>query len=254
MKKLFSFLGFMCIVIVLSAQVRPTRLYFIPSASSPKKVKPVADAGHHARLSPGSAIMLDFEGVTGIGEYLLNFYNGGVASGGSSGTDYGISFSSSAAAANMVAQPVINVPSPDFFLFFDGGPGVVNIPAGFTDIFSFSYSSSEAGTVNIFDGVDGTGAILASLPIGINFQNVGCPPAFYCNWDVASMPFSGIARSIVFTGNDNNCAYDNMTFGSVSPGPSSVPALSQWGLIILCFSLVAFGGMFIVKKRGTATI
>ncbi len=208
----------------------------------------MANAGHHARLDPGNSVVLNFEGLAGIGEFLLDFYNGGVASGGSSGTNYGISFNSNVGGINMAVENVLNVPSPDYFMFYQDGPGVINIASGFTTGFSFSYTSSAPGTVNIYDGLNGTGTLLASLPIGVNFQNGGCPPNTYCHWDVASIPFSGTARSIVLDGNETECAFDNLTFGVVLPPSSPVPTLSQWGLIIFGLSLVAFGGIFIMKR------
>jgi hypothetical protein len=63
-----------------------------------------------------------------------------------------------------------------------------------------------------------------------------------------SVAFSGTAKSVVFTGVANQCAFDSVTFGSITPG-GTIPTLTEWGLIILGISLLAFGTFYIVRMK-----
>ena len=57
-----------------------------------------------------------------------------------------------------------NEPSPNTIMFFTAANNaILNVTNGFTDGFSFFYSSSTAATINVYDGLNGTGNILASL-------------------------------------------------------------------------------------------
>src|SRR5215208_4681796 len=81
-------------------------------------------------VTPSSAatIVLDFEGLQDF-EQILDFYNGGTGSFGSSGTDYGISFGTSA--LSIIDEDaggsgnIANEPSPDTVAFFLSGGDLV---------------------------------------------------------------------------------------------------------------------------------
>jgi hypothetical protein len=73
----------------------------------------------------------------------------------------------------------------------------VNVAAGFTGL-SFSYSSTEAFDVLVFDDLDGAGNLLATLSLVANATAGGCTDTPYCNFDVVGTSFAGVARSISF--------------------------------------------------------
>ena len=47
--------------------------------------------------------------------------------------------------------------------FLDANNAILNVTNGFTGGFSFFYSSSTAATINVYDALNGTGNIVASL-------------------------------------------------------------------------------------------
>jgi hypothetical protein len=92
---------------------------------------------------------------------------------------------------------------------------VLNTSVGFLDSLSLSYfnASGVDGTVSIWSGLDGAGTLLASLTLG---DNSGSADVQSLNtWSLASTSFTGLAQSIVFSGNDSNIAYDNVTVNAV---------------------------------------
>lgn len=170
-----------------------------------------------------AVIVLDFEGLKNL-EPVNNFYNGGTGGMGSSGTNYGIGFTTTSlgiidADAGGTGN-FANEPSPSTILFFLTGSAIMNDAAGFTTGFSFFYTSvTFAGSVNVYDGLNGTGTLLASLALAPNGSGCGGDPngAFNC-WTPIGVAFAGIAKSIDFGGTVNQIGFDNVTFGSVTPG------------------------------------
>jgi hypothetical protein len=169
-------------------------------------------------------VVLDFEGI-GDQAFVQNFYNGGTDSAGNSGTNYGISFGSASRGIIDLdaggSGNFANEPSPSTILFFLSGSAILNIAAGFDTGFSFFYTSvSFAGSVDVYDGLDGTGTLLASLALVANGSGCGGDPngTFNC-WTPVGVPFAGIAKSINFGGVANQIGFDDVTFGSQDPGP-----------------------------------
>lgn len=181
-----------------------------------------------------ATIVLDFEGA-GSGAQLLNFYNGGTDSAGNSGTNYGIGFGSNALAAidsdDGGSGNFANEPSSKTTMFFLSGSAVLNYAAGFDTGFSFFYSSSTAASVKVYDGIDATGTLLADIPLTAQFDQgcTGDPTGGFCNWTAVGASFAGIAKSIDFGGTVNQVGYDNITFGSATPG--TVPEPTSIALI-----------------------
>lgn len=195
-----------------------------------------------------AVISLDFEGV-GSGADIGDFYNGGTDSMGNSGVNYGIQFTdaigcvdSDTAGGNCNSA---NEPTPETgMIFLNNDSAILDLVTGFETGFSFFYSSnSESAAVNVWSEVGATGALLGSISLlqNANDNCSGDPNGFYCNWDIGSLAFAGIAKSIDFGGTANFIIYDDITFGSVDPGdpqPVSAPAMvSLFGLFIV--SLVA---------------
>jgi hypothetical protein len=183
-----------------------------------------------AGVASADVVTLTFEGV-GDFNAVGNYYNGG------GGTNYGISFSNDTLA--LVDSDAggsgnfANEPSGDTIMFFiNANNAILNMAAGFTSGFSFFYSSSTAATVNVYDGINGTGNVLGSLNLTAQgFQNcVGDPTGQFCNWTAVGVSFSGIAKSINFGGTANQTGFDNITFGSATPG-GTVPEPTTLALV-----------------------
>jgi hypothetical protein len=172
-------------------------------------------------LSVGTAqaatIVLDFEGV---GDQLQvgNFYNGGA------GTNYGISFGTDALGlVDSDAGGSGNIggePSPSTVLFFLGGTAAtMNVAAGFDTGFSFFYSAiGSPGSVTVYDDLNSTGNILATLTLPTTPSNGGDPTGGFSPFLPIGVTFSGIAKSVDFGGTANQIVFDDITIGSATAG------------------------------------
>lgn len=192
-----------------------------------------------AASSQAAPITLNFEGIanypSGTGTLINQYYNGGTASNGASGTNYGVSFSSGATLLCLNTAGTIcsntskggtGVPGSEFYaMFFPNQNPVMNVAAGFDTGFSFSYTSPFASgqTVNIYSGLDGTGTLLASLALPVtatgtdSCRTIGGGAA-YCPFEDISIAFAGTARSVQFSGSVNASVFDDFTFGSTVVG------------------------------------
>lgn len=187
-----------------------------------------------AGVCSAEPVTLTFEGLQDQ-ESILGFYNGSAGSLGSvsAGPNNGISF-----AGNTLALidsdaggtgNFANEPTGDTVMFFlSGASTVLNVAAGFTESFSFFYSTRTfPGSVSLYDGVDGTGRLVGTIDLaalGTNCQ--GDPTGSFCNWEMASLSFAGTVRSIDFGGAANFTAFDNITFGNIggtTPPGGDVP-------------------------------
>lgn len=207
-----------------------------------------------ATAASASIITLDFEGVnatypSGFAR-VLEFYNGGTSSDGTSGTNYGISFGRNAQAIclNTPGVSCSNTsrgglaPGSDKggLFFLEGDETFMNIASGFTTGFSFNYVSlSFSGSVSVFDGLNGTGNLLATLNLSPNASP--CPgfSGQFCPFSPVGVLFNGTAKSVAFGGVANQIVFDDITFGSDKPGGGGVvPEPATWAMMILGFGLV----------------
>lgn len=183
-------------------------------------------------------IQLDFEGAGNFNP-IGNFYNGGA------GTNYGIDFSS--AALGLVDSDAggggnfANEPSANTTMFFNSSNNaILNYAAGFDTGFSFFYSSSTTASVNVYDGINGTGSLLATLILAAQFTDncSGDPTGTFCNFSPVGVLFNGIAKSIDFGGTANQTAFDNITFGTNNPSEVPLPAAGWlFGSALVGFAL-----------------
>jgi hypothetical protein len=182
---------------------------------------------------------LTFEGLKDL-EPINDFYNGGTGGFGSGpGTNYGIAFTPDSLA--LIARSAggsgafANNPSGVTIAFFQkpGSADTMNVAAGFTTGLSFFYSADVPGAVNVYDGLNGTGNLLATLPLPVTGNN-GTPGVDEFNhWAPVAVPFAGTAESAVFTGNDGEIGFDDITLGSQTPGvpePAGIILLGIGGL------------------------
>ena len=189
-----------------------------------------------------AATVLTFEGI-GDRQPVGDYYNGGA------GGNLGISMSSnSLAVVDLDAGGSGNIggePSPSTALFFlSGDAAIMNVLNGFDTGFSFFYSAvNQTGSLQVFDGPDGTGNVLASLDLPLTPNNgAPDPTGSFSPFLPIGVAFDGIAYSISFAGVQNQIAFDDVTFGSVTPGPQAVPLPGS--LILL-----AAGGLGVAAVR-----
>lgn len=210
-------------------------------------------------------VSLNFEGIsTSTGTQILDYYNGGTASNGTSGTNYGISFGDTAITIclNTASNSCSNTShgglgdpaSADTGLFFlSGSNAILNDAAGFTTGFSFNYASNNTpGSVQVYDGLDGTGNLLATVVLPVNSPGCGAPyNAAFCPFGPAGVTFAGVAKSISFAGVANQIVFDDVTFGSATPGTPSVPEPAAWAMMVAGFGAVG-GAMRRKRVRASA--
>ena len=193
--------------------------------------------------APASAavVVLDFEGVGNLNP-VGNFY----------APDFTFSPSTLAVVDSDAGGTgnIANEPSPSTVMFFlDGSNAILNATNGFTNGFSFYYSSSTAASVTVYSGANATGDVLGVLNLSAQFADncSGDPTGGFCNWSAIGVSFAGTAYSIDFGGTANQTAFDNITFGSANPG---VPEPATWAMMIMGFGLVGAS----MRRRGVARV
>jgi len=203
--------------------------------------------------APASAsILLDFEGVGNLSD-IAQFYNGGTDSSGHHGPNYGVSFST--LVTGLIDQDdggngnFANEPSSKTVMVnFSNGPAVLNIAAGFSDQFSFYYSTQTNLHAIAYSDLNGSGNVLAQLDVTdfipqYQLTCSGDPMGQFCNWTFTVVNFGGIAKSITFEGDAGDQAMytiDNLALGTGNPEPgigSAVPEPASWALLLTGFGL-----------------
>ncbi|BAU14818.1 hypothetical protein LEP3755_53710 [Leptolyngbya sp. NIES-3755] len=178
-------------------------------------------------------IVLTFEGLDNLAP-VGNFYD-------TAPNDFDVTFSPNALAiidrdaggsGNFGGEP-----SPSTVLFFlDGPAATLNAANGFTTGFSFFYSAIvNPGFIRVYDGLNGTGNVLATLDLPVTPSDGGDPNGEFSPFVPVGVSFSGTARSIDFGGTVNQIGFDNVTFGSSTPipTPALVPAMIGFGISAL---------------------
>jgi hypothetical protein len=233
--------------------------------------------------SASATIAVDFEGIAPFPNAnnvaILQAYNGGFSSISTSASNIGVSFaknafirclnSTSVTCSNYARDGIGNALSRDAGMYINStvapvGPvGIANsgkqLPAplagsgftfldyaaGFKGAVSFVYASSTPGSVEVYDGLGGTGALLGSVNLAAS-PGGGCPAynALYCPFSKAQVQVAaGIGRSVVFSGITDDISFDDVVLG--------VPEPASWALMITGFGLV--GGTLRRRRLGGAT-
>ncbi len=182
-------------------------------------------------------VVLNFEGInatypSGGAAAINGFYNGGTSSDGTTGTNYGITFSRNALAICLNTPGVscsntsrggLGDPTSQKggLVFLSGSNTFMDDAAGFTTGFSFNYSAPYyPGSLSVYSGLDGAGTLLASLSLPTTTS--ACSSTYsanYCPFAPVGVSFAGTAESISFAGVADYIVFDDVTFGSATPGP-----------------------------------
>jgi hypothetical protein len=196
-------------------------------------------------VASAGSITLNMAGLgdsVGIG----NYFNGGLAANGyGPGPNDGVVFSANSLSIISLLQGGSgnfngNPSNGPIAFFLTGGADTIDVAAGINGGFSFFYSSSQAGSISVWSGLDGTGTELATLNLGANTPANGCGPEYYCNWTAEGVNFTGTAESVNFGGSANLIGFDEITLNSSIPGPSATPEPSS--LILLGTGLIGLVG------------
>ncbi|MGB7273146.1 MAG: Calx-beta domain-containing protein [Geitlerinemataceae cyanobacterium] len=157
--------------------------------------------------------LLDFEGVGNLNE-VDDFYS-----------DRGIRFSGNALGIIGVC-PIVESGSDDelggnfshqpsgvtALTYAEGDEIVLEAIEGFDAQLSFSYASPfREHSISIYDGLDGTGNLLASATLSPT--PAGEFPNAYSEFAFVTIPFSGIARSVTFGDFANKIVIDDILLG-----------------------------------------
>jgi len=132
-------------------------------------------------------------------------------------------------------------------LALNGGSSfALNFASGFIAGTSLYYSALEGAGVKIrlYEGENATGN--STLVEGLTEANCTVVRgARFCNWDLLTLSFSGIARSLVVTAVDQSLMLDDFSFVQASP---TVPGgLPEPASLVLAFS--ALGALGWARKR-----
>jgi hypothetical protein len=187
-----------------------------------------------ALAASASAQTINFDAIT-TGASVDKFYAGGLDSAGETGPDYGVAFQ----LGDWITVSGYSETSQPNLAYSASGNSVVDFFNGFTTGFNFTYGTFSTATLSVYSGLDGSGDLLAVLNLAGNDPT--------SHFDFASFAFDGTAKSIVLSAGEGQFGWDDLTFGSLTPGGSAAPEPASWALMLGGFGLV--GGAMRRRQR-----
>ena len=166
-----------------------------------------------------ASVAVNFDAVP-TGDFVNSFYSGGTSSSGATGANLGVEF------ARFQIFTGFGETSPPNFAANFGEQALINTSFGFTSL-SFTAGFFQNGIISVFDGLDGTGALLGSVS-GI----FGDPFAFA----LQNIAFTGIGRSVTFVGSSSTLGIDDLNF--TLAGGGGVPEPATWAMMLIGFGIV----------------
>ena len=167
-----------------------------------------------------AAILLTFEGLQNE-EPITNYYTGGLGGLGSGpGEDIGVYFSANAHSLIDTDHGGTGffegAPTPKTIMYFSTlDTATMTVAAGFDSGLSFYYTSPFfAGSITIYDGLDGTGNVLAVLDLPNTDSHSVDPADVYSPFVPIEISFGGTARSVDFSGVNGQIGFDNIILGA----------------------------------------
>lgn len=194
----------------------------------------LASASALALAAPASAQVVNFDTIDTF-TTVDSYYAGGTSGTGQTGPDLGIVFQT----GDWITTTQYGQTSSPNLAYSASGAGYVNFLAGITTGLNFSYGAFANSSLSIYDGLSGSGTLLGTFQLAQNDPY---------NFDFVALPFSGIAHSVVITSGETQFGWDDLTFGSLTPG--AIPEPATWALMLLGFGLVGAA----MRRRTTATI
>lgn len=175
-----------------------------------------------AALSLSSAahaatVTINFDAVP-TGDFVNGFYGGGTSSSGASGPNLGVTF------ARLRTLTGFGETSRPNFLVNFGEQGQIDTGFAFTAL-TFNAGFFLPGTVSVFSGPGGTGALLGSLSGVLGNANI------FTRQVVA---FNGLGRSVTIVGPSSSLGFDDFSF-TLAGG---VPEPATWVMMSIGFGII----------------
>jgi len=126
----------------------------------------------------------------------------------------------------------------------------MNFADGFASGSSFFYTAltSSKLSITLFDGLDGKGnSISVSALDKLAVADCDVVGARLCNWFALTMDFTGTAKSMVVSGNDETVMLDDIKLVQASTNPGRLPEPAS-----LALSIGALGALGWARKRAAA--